>query len=52
MKRHRDVRALRREKRKPISQQPTDQDRQAELDAAFTELAREQAERTRKSVQT
>lgn len=52
MNRRRDIRALRREKRRPWSQQSPDQDRQAELEAAFAELDRERAAQTRKSVQT
>ncbi|HEY1394747.1 hypothetical protein [Roseateles sp.] len=50
MKQRRDVRALRREKRRPWSQQPPDQDRQAELEAAFAELDREQARRIQQSL--
>lgn len=50
MKRRHDIRALRREKRRPLTQQPTDQDRQAELDAAFAELDREQARQIKQSL--
>lgn len=43
--RRRDIRALRREKRKPWAEQPRQEDRDAELDSAFRQLAQEQAQR-------
>lgn len=50
MNRRRDIRALRRQKRKPWSLRAPDQDRQADLDAAFAELDRERARQIKQSL--
>lgn len=50
MKHRRDIRSLRREKRRPWTQQPPDQDRRANRDAAFAELEREQARQIKQSL--
>ncbi len=46
----RDIRAQRREKRRPITQQRPDYERDAALDDAFAQLAREQAQQQRKDL--
>nr|WP_297525154.1 hypothetical protein [uncultured Roseateles sp.] len=49
MKAEKEIRAMRRENRRPLSQQGMFQERRVERDAAFTERDRELAERTRRS---
>lgn len=50
MKNRRDIRAQRREKRRPWTQQVPDLDRQADVDAAFADLEREQARQIKQSL--
>lgn len=50
MNRRRDIRAERREKRRPMTQQRPDTDRQAALDDAFAQLDRERAQQIQKGL--